>query len=248
MSYAKVAAHNAPPSSQQPHPDPALLNTEHGSVDSVADDIAKVNIVPSDFKQRPATYTSEAYVPEDTEGELISPGKKGPKGSRSRRFQEAEAEGAYLWEVTKQYLFRPGVAGGLIGIVNVGLLSGAGYALYTKPHLRRDTTIVSSAVGGALLLLGTEGYAAEKYRKTPRGREEERRAREEGSLIYKHLREQILRPVNTGIIGTVGYYSYLNWDKPRWNRDIVTAASVGLLALWGGEGYLAERYRESHRR
>ena len=44
--------------------------------------------------------------------------------------------------------------------------------------------------------------------------------------------------VNAGILGTVGYFSYANWDRPTWDRRIVSAVSVGLLTLWTGEGYV----------
>ncbi|KAF9231495.1 hypothetical protein BU15DRAFT_90899 [Melanogaster broomeanus] len=213
--------------SEQPSPDPALLATAQGHNDN-EDDTKKVNVVSG------ATYPSETFVPQTT-----------PR-SKSR--------GTYLWQVTKQLLFRPGVAGGLVGLVNVGLLSGMGYVLYTKPHLRRDNIAISSAVGGALLLVGAEGYATEnlKHHKTWRG-QEECRAPEKRTLIYKHLHEQMLCPgvlsglvglVNAGIVGMVGYFSYINWDKPKWDRNIVTAVSVSLLTLWGGESYLAERCRE----
>lgn len=87
-------------------------------------------------------------------------------------------------------------------IVNVGLLASASHAFYTQPELRRNTTVISSTVGAALGLLAIEGYAAEKYRETPRGQEEERRARKEGSAIYKHSKEVILRPgVLGGLVG-----------------------------------------------
>ncbi|KAG1895563.1 uncharacterized protein F5891DRAFT_1058061 [Suillus fuscotomentosus] len=257
MSYASVAAHDAPPSSEQPRPDPALLTTERSSASNVIDDTLKVNVVSSDFKENPATYTSKTYVPEGIDDDLVDPGRKAVTGKGHKRLQEAQAEGIYLWEVTKHYLFRPGVAGGLIGLVNVGLLSRVGYGFYTKPSLRQNFTAISSAAAGALLLIGTEGYAAQKYRQTPIGRQEERRAREEGTLIYKQLREHVFRPgvlgglvglVNTAILGAVGYYSYVNWHKPKWNRDVVTAVAFGLLTLWGGEGYLAERYRAERRR
>jgi hypothetical protein len=42
--------------------------------------------------------------------------------------------------------------------------------------------------------------------------------------------------VNTVILGTVGYYSYTNWDKPSWDRGTISIVSIGLLTLWGGEG------------
>ncbi|EGN99908.1 hypothetical protein SERLA73DRAFT_180205 [Serpula lacrymans var. lacrymans S7.3] len=260
MSYASIAAHDAPPPSQQPHANPSLLNTHSSSVDNIADDASKVNVVSSDFRETPATYTSENRPPEDfIRGELPSSsgagrGKKNSPGSR--RLQEAEAEGAYLWQLTKHYLFRPGVAGGLLGLVNVGLLSAGGYAFYTRPDLRRDRTAISSAIASTLLLLSAEGYAAEKHLQTPMGREEEHRARQEGMLFYTSAREHILRPgvlgglvglVNVAVLGTVGYLGLINWDRQRWDRQIVSIISVGLLSLWGAEGYLAERFRKEKR-
>lgn len=87
-------------------------------------------------------------------------------------------------------------------VVNVGLLGFASYSLYTKPHLRRDTKLLSSAAAAALALLSAEGYAAEKYRETPAGQEEERRARKEGAALYRVARENLLRPgVLGGLVG-----------------------------------------------
>ena len=69
-------------------------------------------------------------------------------------------------------------------IVNIGLISGAAYAFYTKPQLRRDTRAILSAVAGALTLLTAEGYGAEKYRETPRGQREAEKAKKEGKSLY----------------------------------------------------------------
>lgn len=74
--------------------------------------------------------------------------------------------------------------------------------LYLKPNLRRDSAFVFSTAIATVGLLLAEGYAAKKYRQTPRGREEERRAKEEGALIYKKMREVVFRPgVFGGLIG-----------------------------------------------
>ncbi len=106
MSYAS-AARNAP-NTPSPKPDPNLLNTQQSPVSYAADDGAKVNVVPSDFKRHPVTFTSANAPPPDS-----SPsGKKKP----NRHLQEVQAEGVYLWQLAKHYLFRPGVAGGLVGI------------------------------------------------------------------------------------------------------------------------------------
>ncbi|KAJ4468240.1 hypothetical protein J3R30DRAFT_3305713 [Lentinula aciculospora] len=243
MSYASVAGSNLPPS--QPRPDPALLNTDSPTASIVADDASKVNVVHPDFKEHPATvYSENRLSPDDV-----------PSSKKNRRLREAEAEGLYLWQIAKEYLFRPGVAGGLIGIINLGLLAGASRAFYTQPHLRSDRRVIASTTAAALSIIAVEGFVAEKYAQTPQGQSEARRAKEEGALIYKHLRENILRPgvlggllglVNAAVLGSVGYFSYIHWDKPTWDRRVVSAVSVGLLTLWGGEGALAERYRATH--
>ncbi|PIL36066.1 hypothetical protein GSI_01726 [Ganoderma sinense ZZ0214-1] len=232
---------------ERPQPDPALLNTDPPTADNIADDAAKVNIVSPDFKQDPATETSTQDVPS---------GAPIPSGGRRRRYiDEVEREGFYVGNLAKQYLLHPGVAGGLIGLINLGLVSGAAYKFYNDPHLRRDTRAIVSAVAGALTLLSAEGYAAEKYRETPRGQREAEKVKREGAAIYRTAREHVLRPgvlggllgvLNAGVLGAVGYLSYTNWDRPTWDRRIVSAVSVGLLTLWGSEGYIAERYRSTH--
>ena len=231
MSYADVAAHNAPPSSQQvcssvsriqwprlnepsrqPHPDPALLNTEPPTADNIVND-AKVNIVAPDFKARLDAASEEHSA---------ASGAKRPSSAkdRARKYvHDAEEEGIQLWTAAKQLLFRPAVAGGLIGLrelfasltfsvlnivnaVNIGLISGVGYTFYACPHLRRNSKIITSTAAAALAIFTGEGYLAEVYRKTPAGREEERRAKQEGAALYRYSREHLLRPgVLGGIVG-----------------------------------------------
>jgi len=107
------------PQPSQPHPDPALLNSTPPTASNVVDDTAKINVVSPEFKTHPATQTSEArrriYGDNDNDSDDEDPRPSRNKKS-NRRLKEVEAESLYLWEVTKQYLFRPGVAGGLIGL------------------------------------------------------------------------------------------------------------------------------------
>ncbi|KAJ3483119.1 hypothetical protein NLJ89_g12091 [Agrocybe chaxingu] len=140
-----------------------------------------------------------------------------------------------------------------MGIVNIGIFGAMGRAFYVQPGLRRDAAAISTAIAVSVGLLSIEGFAAEQYRQTPRGQEEERRAKQEGALIFKHAREQILRPgvlggivglVNTAVLGVVGYASYVNWGK-TWDRRTVSAISMGLLMLWGGEGQAGDSDSES---
>ncbi|KZT11065.1 uncharacterized protein LAESUDRAFT_755682 [Laetiporus sulphureus 93-53] len=250
MSYAAVAAHDAPPLSQQPHPDPALYNTEPPSASNMANEAAKVNPAPSVPSSNPAPPSSEKAPAPGSE-----PTSHDAKSRAQHYIHEAEEESFHLWEVTKHYLFRPAVAGGLLGLLNIGLISGAGYVYYTEPHLRRDTRALASTAAAALVILSGESYAAEKYRQTPHGKEEERKSKQEGAAIYRVTKEHLLRPgvlggllgaVNAAILGTVGYFAYREWNRPTWDRRIVTAVSVGLLTLWSGEGYLAEQHRKAH--
>ena len=86
-----------------------MLNTDPPTADNIADDAAKINIVSHDFKSNPATVTSESKPPPDSERETA-------KAKARRYVHEAEEEGFHLWNVTKYYLFRPAVAGGLLGL------------------------------------------------------------------------------------------------------------------------------------
>ena len=145
-------------------------------------------------------------------------------------------------------------------VVNVGIVAYVGRTFYLRPDLRADKRVISSVVAASLAIASLEGYATTKYAETPHGREEMRRAKEGGSIVYRYLHEHILRPkvmggmlglgrtlllshhfiltpcaVNTAVLGALGYVSYQNWDK-AWDRRQVSAIVAGLAVLWGGEG------------
>jgi len=150
-------------------------------------------------------------------------------------------------------VLQPAVAGGLIGLMNVGLLGYAGYLFYTRPGYRSDYRIIGGTVAGGLALLAAEGALTEAYLETPEGQQEKQRAQEEGAAIYRQTKEVVLRPgvfggllglVNVGILGGLGYYTYLHYDDPVWDRRWVVGTTAGLLALFTGQGVLAESYRE----
>lgn len=148
--------------------------------------------------------------------------------------------------------------------MNIGLISGVGYTFYACPHLRRNPKIITSTAAAALAVFTGEGYLAEVYRRTPAGRKEEQQAKQEGAALYRYSREHLLRPgvlggivgagessccsddqahqrmldapVNVGILGGVWYIAFANWDKPHWDRRLVSMISVSLFTLWAGEG------------
>ncbi|KAF9458433.1 hypothetical protein BDZ94DRAFT_1201089 [Collybia nuda] len=244
MSYASVAANNAPPLSQQPHPDQALLNTRPLTKDFL-DDKSKVNLPPSGRESQSGRTTYEAKVVDDDEDDETFPSSKSEK--ENKRLQEVKAEGIYLWNVARRHLLRPGIAGGLVGLINLGFLAGAGRAFYTQPHLRGNRTALSSTFLTAIALVTVEGYAAEKYQKSFRGQAEEEQGE---NFLYNHLYEQVFRPkvlgglvglLNTVIIGTVGYFSYSNWNRPSWDRRTVSTIAIGILTIWASEGLLIQK-------
>lgn len=106
----------------QPHPDPALLTTEPPTADNIADDAAKVNIVAPDFRSNPETTTSISGPPPPLPEDAHAPHGRDAKGKAKQYLHEAEEESFYLYARAKHYLFRPGVAGGLIGLCTYAVL------------------------------------------------------------------------------------------------------------------------------
>jgi len=265
-----VTKENREPPSQQPHPDTALLNTERSEASLPDGSSTKVNVAPTDFKENPKSVAQQANedisaaqervketmdASHSTSGNATASSKRKERQEHGKeRIEEYEEEGMQLWAQAKQKLLQPGVAGGLLGVVNVGLLGTFGYKLYTEPGLRTNQRFVTTSAVTALAIVGLEGWYADAYRKTEAGRREEAKARKEGAAIYTKTREIVLRPgvlgglvgaVNIGLLGGVGYWSWANWDRPSaWDRRTVTAATVGLIALFAGEGYAGEQYRE----
>jgi len=255
-------------SGYQPKPDQALLTTERGET-GLPDVDKKVTVAPQSLKNNFQTETSVNAPPmplpqDNTKSTNSGTADSGTQQRRNekidkakKRFydtvEDAEEEAPQLWDQAKERILRPGTLGGLVGLVNVGLIGAFGYQLYNKPHLRSDTRALATAGVSALVLLGAEGLVADAYRNTDAGRAEEKKAREEGALWYKKTKDVVLRPgvlgglvgvVNVGVLGGVGYVSYLHWDKPTWDRRTVSAVTIGLIALFTGEGYLGEQYKE----
>jgi hypothetical protein len=175
-------------------------------------------------------------------------------GKKARaEFNEAETAAARYYAKSKEVLLRPGVLGGLLGVANVGIISALSYAAYQRREFAWDRRIVAASVAGTLALFGAEGVLAERYLDTPEGRAEAERARQEGSRVWLHTKETVLRPgvagglvgaVNVAVLGAVGYFSYKNWNLPRWDRQTVSSVVVGLIALSAAEGYVGKQYKD----
>ncbi|OWZ36602.1 hypothetical protein C343_00700 [Cryptococcus neoformans C23] len=184
----------------------------------------------------------------------VKKGAKELKKDARVELNKAESTLAPYWEKTKDVVLRPGTLGGLLGVVNVGILGTIGYFAYTKRNQRWDNRIIGGTIASTLALFGAEGYLAESYLSTPEGRAEADRAKAEGSKVYLQAKEVILRPkvagglvgaLNLAVLGSVGYFSYKNWNK-IWDPRIVLGVAAGLVALSGVEGYAGKRYADEH--
>jgi hypothetical protein len=124
MSYASVAARNAPSPNEQPRPDPSLLTTDSdvGEGSRVIDSTSKFNVVNSDFKENP--HTDVEGIPSDNGGGVRSGGSGFPRvggdsgiPKQPRRPRHPSREDAFtLWQQVLDYVVRPQVASGLLGV------------------------------------------------------------------------------------------------------------------------------------
>jgi hypothetical protein len=76
--------------------------------------------------------------------------------------------------------------------VNIGLLAGGSYALYTRPRLRCDTKVIVSAMAATFALFGTERYAIKACQSSPKNVQDWNK--EEGSeaaLACHRVREHV---------------------------------------------------------
>ncbi|ORX41014.1 hypothetical protein BD324DRAFT_647914 [Kockovaella imperatae] len=198
----------------------------------------------------PAPHKKDINMPESGESWQNKGKKMGRKAGDE--LDHAEGAAAQYWEKTKDVVLRPGTLGGLMGVVNVGILGTLGYYAYTRRDQPWDRRIVGGAVAGTLALFGAEGYVADSYLDTAEGRAEAERAKREGSRAYLRAKEVILRPgvfgglagiLNLGVLGTLGYYAYENWHR-HWDRRTLSYIAVGLLTLSGLEGWAGKEYAD----
>jgi hypothetical protein len=53
-------------------------------------------------------------------------------------------------------------------------------------------------------------------------------------------------PVNLGVLGTLGYFTYRHWDSPSFTKKNISFATIGLITWFSGQGYIVEKYRQDH--
>jgi hypothetical protein len=52
--------------------------------------------------------------------------------------------------------------------------------------------------------------------------------------------------VNLGVLGTLGYFTYMHWDSPNFTKKNISYGTIGLITWFSGQGYFVEKYRQDH--
>jgi hypothetical protein len=128
-SYAEAAAHNAPPSSVQPHPDKNLLYTGPSPTHptTVPDVESKVTVVPHDWPAHPTTSTSTSLhidvaqsasdtgTDDDQDANVSGAAKRKARKQRERRDKvyKSKRNVNTFWRRFTDHVVHPGP--GLIG-------------------------------------------------------------------------------------------------------------------------------------
>ncbi|KIM64967.1 hypothetical protein SCLCIDRAFT_581732 [Scleroderma citrinum Foug A] len=147
--HTSVDEHDSLPS-EPPRLDPGPLTMSGNPEPVLSDETLKVNIVPDNFNEETPALAPEINVPDEN---TRDPSKR----HRGRPLQVVKAEGVYLWQLMKRYLFHPGGTGCLIGLVNTAVIGTVAYFGYIKWDLPRwNRRIVASVSMGLFALLGAE--------------------------------------------------------------------------------------------
>ena len=56
----------------------------------------------------------------------------------------------------------------------------------------------------------------------------------------------MLVPVNLGVLGTLGYFTYRYWDSPNFTKKNISYATIGLITWFSGQGCIIEKYHQDH--
>lgn len=92
-----------------------------------------------------------------------------PEGKQE--IEQAKREGSKFYVNAREVILRPGVAGGLLGVVNVAVLGAVGYLGYENWDRRTwDRKLVAGIASALVSLAAVEGLAANVWKQKKDGR------------------------------------------------------------------------------
>ncbi|KAJ9475712.1 hypothetical protein PHBOTO_005772 [Pseudozyma hubeiensis] len=255
MSYASIAAENAPPKSQQPKPDPGYLEGQTASddVNTAAPDVnsGKVNVVPSDTDlEHLKTESQEAYdeavaKAREQRKQLEADAKKA-SDSAQKTANDAQKAGKDAAEDAKK----------------AGKDAADKAEKFGKDASAEADKFAKNARAEAEKASQKAGEYYEKGRKElSKDAEVLRKKGEEGAKAFKKKAGEAekelesfwqsfssdpkqwgptLAAVNVALLGGLGIYAYTHKEQvQRTDRRLISAITVGVLGLIGGQGYWA---------
>ncbi|EPQ27612.1 uncharacterized protein PFL1_04750 [Pseudozyma flocculosa PF-1] len=265
MSYASVAAHNAPPESEQPRPDPGLLegqNVDHSDVNNHLPDVdsGKVNVIPSDADlEHLKTESQEAYEKAVAEArEARAQAERDAKAAKDKAAATAKDAGDKAEKAAKDVGDKAKQLG------NEADKAASDASSKAQQYAKDAQNLAKDAGNRASKLAGDAKKEVEKDT-----RELRKRAKEEGKKIKKAAGEAgeeiesfwnrfssdpdmwlpALGALNVALLGGLGFYAYTNKDQvQRTDRRLLSAVTVGILGLVGGQGYWAQETARKQRR
>merc|ERR1712093_858585 len=109
-----------------------------------------------------------------------------------------------------------------------------------KESAKAEYDELSEKAKGAYNKLSKE--AQEDWHKLSKKSKEEWQAAKNSDLGKEIQKPEVwgsmLGVANLAVIGSVAFYTYANWHKPRWDRRVVSATVVAVSAWFGLQGYL----------
>ncbi|KAK9898627.1 hypothetical protein P389DRAFT_167152 [Cystobasidium minutum MCA 4210] len=252
MSYADIAAKNRLPESQQPHPDPNLLEGSHHSESdtdlsqSGASD-EKIHVVSQEefvkqehalesppAPQEPVLLTADDATDSaavqrkaQADAEKVEANAKKAANETKKAAEDAKDKAEDVKEDAKDKASKAYAQG------EKKLEKG-------KEEASKEYAELSEKAKRAYDRLSEEGKKDwQKLSKESKKKWEEAKNSDAGQELQKpEVWGSLLGLANLAVTGTTIYFAYKNRNKPRWDRRVVSATVIGLAAWFGVQGYL----------
>ncbi|TIB73974.1 hypothetical protein E3Q24_00880 [Wallemia mellicola] len=166
MSYANIAATNAPPESEQVKPSNVYLEGQNHTEEAGLPDIdTKVNVVEHDHPSTEGAQAAQAAEKRQQEeerrkGQTEKKQPSKPKSKAEKKIEKAEQAGLSLVQRVKNFAGDRKTQQLALSLVNVSILSATGYLGYKHWNERWDRRFVSAASVTILALATGQGYVS----------------------------------------------------------------------------------------
>lgn len=265
-SYADIAAENAPPKSQQPKPDPGYLEG-HNSTDDVshaAPDVnsGKVNVVPSDSDlEHLKTQSHEAYdeavaKAREQRKQLESDAKKA-SDSAAKTANDAKKAGKDVADDAKKAGKDAAADAKKAGKEVADEAEKVGKDVRAQAEkFGKNARAEAEKAGkkaGEYYEKGKKEFSKDAEVLRKKGEEGANKLKKKAGEAEKELESfwnsfssdpkqwgPALAAVNVALLGGLGIYAYTHKEQvQRTDRRLISAVTVGILGLIGGQGYWA---------